>query len=170
MRDLIDALLGYARAGSAPVRALTVPLDAVVEEVLNDLDPQIVAAGARVRVAGPLPVVIGDPVLLRQLLQNLIGNAVKYRDPDRQARVEIVADGPAVRIVDHGLGIPPERREEGFGMFARVDGAVAAGHGIGLSSCLRIVERHGGTIAIEDTPGGGATVTVTLPGKESGPG
>ncbi|GIE75356.1 hypothetical protein Aph02nite_13060 [Actinoplanes philippinensis] len=167
MRDLIDALLGYARAGSAPVRARAVPLDGVIGEVLHDLGPQIAAAGTRVVVPGPLPEVVGDPVLIRQLLQNLIGNAVKFRDPGRPSRVEITADGPSLRIADNGVGIPPSRREEVFDMFARVDGQVARRHGIGLSSCLRIVERHGGTITIGDTPGGGATVTVTLPEKGS---
>ncbi|MEU8662478.1 sensor histidine kinase [Actinoplanes philippinensis] len=167
MRDLIDALLGYARAGSAPVRTLVVPLDGVIGEVLHDLGPQIAAAGTRVVAPGPLPEVVGDPVLIRQLLQNLIGNAVKFRDPGRPSRVEITADGPSLRIADNGVGIPPSRREEVFDMFARVDGQVARRHGIGLSSCLRIVERHGGTITIGDTPGGGTTVTVTLPEKGS---
>ncbi|GIF42084.1 sensor histidine kinase [Actinoplanes xinjiangensis] len=167
MRDLIDALLDHARAGRAPVRALAVPLGDLIGEVLHDLDPEITAAGARVSVPGPLPEVTGDPVLIRQLMRELIGNAVRYRHPDRPAHAEITADGPAVRIADNGTGIPAERREEVFGMFARVDGQTARRHGIGLSSCLRIVERHGGTITIGDTPGGGVTVTVTLPGKWS---
>jgi signal transduction histidine kinase len=167
MRDLIDALLGYGRAGSAPVRALAVPLKGLIDEALHDLDPEIAAAGSRVSVPGTLPEVTGDPVLLRQLLQNLIGNAVKYRDPDRPSRVEITAEGHAVRIADNGIGIPVSCREEVFDMFARVDRQTSPGHGIGLSSCLRIVERHGGTITIGDTPGGGTTVTVTLPGKLS---
>jgi signal transduction histidine kinase len=162
MRELIDALLDYARAGSAPVRALAVRLDEVFDQVLHDLAPEIEAAGARVGVVRPLPVVIGDPVLLRQLLQNLIGNAVKYRRPDRPCRIDVTGDGGSLRIVDNGIGIPEDRREEVFDMFARADGN-RAGHGIGLSSCLRIVERHGGTITIEDTPAGGATVTVMLP-------
>ncbi|MEU4162393.1 ATP-binding protein [Actinoplanes sp. NPDC026670] len=167
MRDLIDALLDHARAGSAPVRSLAVPLNDLVVEVLNDLDREITAAGARVSVPGPLPVVTGDPVLIRQLMQNLIGNAVRYRHPDRPPSIEITAAGPGVRIADNGVGIPPARREEVFDMFARVGDRAAAGHGIGLSSCLRIVERHGGSITVEETPGGGTTMTVTLPGKAS---
>jgi signal transduction histidine kinase len=163
MRELIDALLDYARAGSAPVRALAVQLDEVFDQVLLDLAPQIEAAGAQISVARPLPSVIGDPVLIRQLLQNLIGNSVKYRCPDRPCRIAVTADGDSFRIADNGVGIPEDRREEVFDMFSRTDGH-RLGHGIGLSSCLRIVERHGGMITIEDTPGGGATVTVTLPG------
>ncbi|MEU4619291.1 ATP-binding protein [Actinoplanes sp. NPDC023801] len=161
MRELIDALLDYARAGSAPVRALSVRLDEVFDQVLHDLAPAIDAAGARIDVAGPLPVVIGDPVLLRQLLQNLISNAVRYRQPDRPCLIDVRGDGGLLRIADNGIGIPQDRREEVFDMFGRA-GDSRTGHGIGLSSCLRIVERHSGTITIEDTPGGGATVIVAI--------
>ncbi|GAA4951583.1 sensor histidine kinase [Actinoplanes utahensis] len=165
MRDLIDALLGYAAAGSAPVRAEAVPLTPLIASVVRDLEPEIGPAGARVTVPGVLPEVTGDPVLIRQLLQNLIGNAVRCRPPERPGRVEISAEagdgGTTIRIVDHGAGIPAERRDEVFGMFGRPDGH-PAGPGIGLASCRRIVERHGGRITIGATPGGGTTVTVQL--------
>ncbi|MBO3741249.1 PAS domain-containing protein [Actinoplanes sp. NEAU-H7] len=157
MRDLIDSLLGYARAGSAPVRAVHVPMKEVLDHVLTDMNAEIVAAGARVSVPGPLPAVYGDPVLIRLLVQNLIGNALKHRRPDRPCRIEVSADGPSVRIADNGPGIPPPLRATVFDMLSR------AGHGVGLPSCRRIVERHGGTITLDDTPGGGLTVTVTLP-------
>ncbi|GGN71772.1 hypothetical protein GCM10010112_39390 [Actinoplanes lobatus] len=157
MRDLIDSLLGYARAGSAPVRTVHVPVKEVLDHVLTDLNAEIVAAGARVSVPGPLPTVCGDPVLIRLLLQNLLGNALKHRRPDRPCRIEVSADGPSLRIADNGPGIPPPRRAVAFGMFSR------PGHGIGLPSCKRIVDRHGGTITLDDTPGGGLTVTVALP-------
>ncbi|HWS38868.1 MAG TPA: ATP-binding protein [Actinoplanes sp.] len=167
MRDLIDALLGYAAAGSAPVRNRPVPLGDVLAGVLQDLSADVATAGARVAVPADLPILTGDPVLIRQLLQNLIGNALKYRDPARSCRIDISAGPDSVLIADNGIGIPPDRREEVFDMFTRVDGVAAAGHGIGLSSCLRIAERHGGTITIGETPGGGTTVVVTLPGKPS---
>lgn len=167
MRDLIDALLGYAAAGSAPVRTRPVPLGPLLGQVLEDLAPDITAAGAHVRVPAEPPVLTGDPVLIRQLLQNLIGNAVKYRDPSRPCLVDVSATAGTVLIADNGIGIPPGRREEVFDMFTRVDGVPVPGHGIGLSSCLRIAERHGGTITIGETPGGGTTVMVTLPGKPS---
>ncbi|GAA0469600.1 hypothetical protein Aca07nite_40710 [Actinoplanes capillaceus] len=157
MRDLIDSLLGYARAGSAPVRTVHVPMKEVLDHVLADLNAEIVAAGARVSVPGPLPTVCGDPVLIRLLLRNLIGNALKHRRPDRPCRIEVSADGPSLRIADNGPGIPPARRALAFDMFSR------PGHGIGLPSCQRIVERHGGTIVLDDTPGGGLTVTVSVP-------
>ena len=170
MRDLIGSLLGYARAGSAPVRRVTVDLADIVEQVRTDLRPAAEAAGAVVAAEGTLPAVAGDPVLLRQLLQNLVGNSIKYRDPERACRVTVSAVHEAacwtVRVADNGLGIPPGQRERVFDMFTRLGNGTASGHGIGLSTCWRIVERHGGRIEIGETPGGGATVTFRLPEGE----
>ncbi|MFC4069405.1 GAF domain-containing sensor histidine kinase [Actinoplanes subglobosus] len=169
MRDLIRALLGYAQAGSAPVRRVTADLADLFEQVSTDLRPAAEAAGARVETTGALPVVDGDPVLIRQLLQNLIGNAIKYRDPDRSCRVLVTAEhGPSgwtVAVADNGLGIPPEQRHRVFEMFTRLGTGTAGGHGIGLSTCWRIVERHGGDIRVDETPGGGTTVLFTLPDR-----
>ncbi|WP_433795144.1 sensor histidine kinase [Actinoplanes sp. CA-252034] len=170
MRDLIRSLLGYAQAGSAPVRRVTADLAELFEQVRVDLRPAAEAAGATVEAGGPLPCVDGDPVLIRQLLQNLIGNAVKYRDPSRACRVTVTAEhGPAgwtVAVADNGLGIPPEQRHRVFEMFTRLGIGAAGGHGIGLSTCWRIVERHGGDIRVDESPGGGTTVLFTLPERD----
>jgi signal transduction histidine kinase len=170
MRDLIGSLLGYAQAGSAPVRRATADLADLFEQVRTDLRPAAEAAGATVEAAGPLPVADGDPVLIRQLLQNLIGNAIKYRDPSRACRVTVAAGhGPAgwtVAVADNGLGIPSEQRQRVFEMFTRLGTGTAGGHGIGLSTCWRIVERHGGDIRVDETPGGGTTVLFTLPDRD----
>ncbi|KHD78067.1 histidine kinase [Actinoplanes utahensis] len=167
MRDLIRALLDYAQAGRAPVRRATADLADICEHVRTDLRPAAEEAGAVVEVAGTLPEVAGDPVLIRQLLQNLIGNAIKYRDPARACRVTVSAGhdgrGWTVQVADNGLGIPPEQRERVFDMFTRLGNGTANGHGIGLSTCWRIVERHGGRIRVDGTPGGGTTVSFTLP-------
>ncbi|BCJ46122.1 hypothetical protein GCM10010168_50710 [Actinoplanes ianthinogenes] len=169
MRDLISSLLGYARAGSAPVRCVTADLGEVFGSVVDDLGAEIRAADAEVTAPGRLPSVSCDPVLARQLLQNLIANAIKYRHPDRSPRVEVTAerDGDCwgVTIADNGLGIPPEQRNRVFDMFTRLDGPKVSGHGIGLSSCLRIVDRHGGTIRVDDNEGGGTRVIFTLPDR-----
>jgi signal transduction histidine kinase len=169
MRDLIQSLLGYAQAGSAPVRRVTVDLADLFEQVRTDLRTAAEAAGAVVEAAGALPVADGDPVLIRQLLQNLIGNAIKYRDQERACRVRVSAEhGPAgwtVAVADNGLGIPPEQRRRVFEMFTRLGTGTAGGHGIGLSTCWRIVERHGGDIRVDETPGGGTTVLFTLPDR-----
>ncbi|SDT48350.1 sensor histidine kinase [Actinoplanes derwentensis] len=173
MRDLIGSLLDYAQAGSAPVHRVATDLADIFEQVRTDLRPAAQAAGASVETSGGLPTLAGDPVLIRQLLQNLVGNAIKYRDPERPCRVVVTAvagaaGGWTVRVADNGLGIPPEQRQRVFEMFTRLGNGSAGGHGIGLSTCWRIVERHGGAIEMEETPGGGTTVAFTLPGQNSG--
>ncbi|NAZ87045.1 sensor histidine kinase [Kineococcus indalonis] len=166
MKELISALLGYARAGGSTCRRERVQLDDVVDQAVLDLRASIAAAGARVS-AEPLPAVQGDAVLLRQLLQNLIDNAVKYRHPARPCRVSVGAErdehGWVVAVRDNGTGIPLHQREAVFAVFAQVDPGAGTGHGIGLATCRRIVERHGGWIRVEDTPGGGTTVRFSLP-------
>ncbi|GAA4960616.1 ATP-binding protein [Kineococcus glutinatus] len=166
MKELIEALLAYSGAGSARCRRERTDLRTVFDQAVLDLQAAIGAAGAQVR-ATSLPVLHGDPVLLRQLLQNLIANAVKYRSPQRPCQVGVSAtpgaDGWAVAVADNGIGIPPEQREAVFAMFAQVDPTARSGHGIGLATCQRIVERHGGRIWVEETPGGGTTVRFTLP-------
>ncbi|KUL27708.1 histidine kinase [Actinoplanes awajinensis subsp. mycoplanecinus] len=167
MRDLIGSLLGYAKAGSAPVQRVIADLGEVFDSVVADLRAEIVSSDAVVVAPWPLPPISCDPVLARQLLQNLIANAIKYRHPDRLPRVEVSAarEGSAwaVTVADNGMGIPAEQRSRVFDMFTRLEGTSAAGHGIGLSSCLRIVDRHGGVIRLEENAGGGTRVIFTLP-------
>ncbi|GII05864.1 GAF domain-containing sensor histidine kinase [Planobispora takensis] len=168
MTALIDALLAYAQAGATYVVADDTDLQEIFDLAVTDLRTAVTATGAEVRADGRLPVVRGDAVLLRQLLQNLIANAIKFRHPDRPARVTCSAEHAegtwTVSVADTGVGIPAERRASAFGMFERLDASRATpGHGIGLATCQRIVERHGGRIWIDETPGGGATVRFTLP-------
>ncbi|MEU8818452.1 HAMP domain-containing sensor histidine kinase [Actinoplanes sp. NPDC048796] len=166
MQRLITSLLTYARAGNAPYQPEPVPLGDLVELALTDLRGSI--AGATVAVRDDLPVIEGDPLLVRQLLQNLISNALKYRRPDRPCRIEITAvplehNCWRVDLADNGRGIPPAQRDRVFEMFAQVDPSAGTGYGVGLSTCQRIVDRHGGEIHAEQTPGGGTTVWFTLP-------
>ncbi|GIE28400.1 hypothetical protein Ait01nite_014450 [Actinoplanes italicus] len=172
MQELVKALLGYARVGNSPCQATQVDLDDVVEKVRADLHPLIKEYGATVGATGTLPKVHGDPILIRQLLQNLIDNAIKYRHPDRAPEVTVTCtagpDGWAVQVTDNGLGIPLEHRDRVFDMFAQVDPESMKGHGIGLSTCLRIVERHGGTIGLGDARGGGTVIHLYLPQQSGG--
>ncbi|MET0414715.1 MAG: ATP-binding protein, partial [Actinoplanes sp.] len=167
MENLVQALLTYARAGQAPMRLTPVELSEVVVEVLADLRTIAETSRAEITVADDLPTVLGDATLLRQLLQNLLDNAMKYRHPDRPCRVSVDAsrtgDSWTVALVDNGIGIPPDQRNRVFEMFAQVDQPSRKGHGIGLSTCQRIVERHRGAIEVTETPGGGTTIRLHLP-------
>jgi signal transduction histidine kinase len=161
-RELIDGVLEYARAGEL-VRQ-RVALDAVMGDVAADLRPSLEAAGAALDV-GALPEVEGDPHLLRRVLQNLVGNAIKFRG-EAPPRVEVSAlqgsEGWVVTVSDNGVGIEAAQTSRIFGMFARLDGA-ADGTGIGLAVCRRVVEAHGGRIWVEPAPSGGSAFRFTLP-------
>jgi signal transduction histidine kinase len=168
MQSLIESLLTYASAGNGPCRREPADLGEIADQALMDLRGSVKAAGATVSVPPDLPVVAGDPTLLRQLLQNLISNAVKYRSPDRPPRVAISAtredDAWVVAVSDNGIGIPAEHRTRVFEMFTQVERRSGSGHGVGLSTCQRIVERHGGRIRADSELGAGTTISFTLPG------
>ncbi|GAB7190996.1 hypothetical protein NUM3379_17030 [Kineococcus sp. NUM-3379] len=170
MKDLIGALLSYARAGGATCAREAVDLREVFGHAVLDLRAAVKEAGARVSAPGDLPVLHGDATLLRQLLQNLVGNSLKYRSPERPCRVvvtaEPTADGWEVAVADNGRGIPPGHREDVFGMFTMVEPGRRTGHGIGLATCQRIVERHGGRIWVDPAVREGTTVRFTLPQRQ----
>jgi signal transduction histidine kinase len=161
-RELIDGVLEYARAGE--LRRERVALDGVMGDVAADLRPSLDEAGAALEV-GALPEVEGDPRQLRRLLQNLVGNAVKFRG-DAPPRVEVSAlqgsEGWVVTVRDNGIGVNPEHTSRIFGMFARLNGDTE-GTGIGLAVCRRVVEAHGGRIWVEPAEGGGSAFRFTLP-------
>ena len=125
-------------------------------------------AGGRVEV-GELPVIEADALQMRQLLQNLLANALKYRRQDKPPVVRVGCLRPTGRhctitVTDNGIGFNQEYAEKIFKMFERLHGRTEyAGSGIGLAICRTIVERHGGTITARSTAGEGATFTVTLP-------
>lgn len=164
MKHLIQALLSYAQAGNASLRLQPTDLREVLGQALTDLRGQLRDANADVVVGSDLPTVTCDPTLIRQLLQNLVGNAIKYRDPQRPCRIVVAATGRqnvTVAVADNGIGIPAEQRRRVFEAFAQLD-PHRAGHGIGLSTCARIVDRHGGRIWADETAGGGTTIRFTL--------
>ncbi|MBI5104453.1 MAG: PAS domain S-box protein [Solirubrobacterales bacterium] len=166
MRELIDALLRYARAGADDLAAEELALATVAREALAALASAIAERGVRVDV-GELPVVEGDRALLRQVLQNLLANAVRFADPGGP---RVVVSGREaggaveVSVADNGPGVPEGARERVFEMFARED---ARGTGLGLAIARRAVERHGGRIWIAEADGGGADVRFTLPARRS---
>jgi signal transduction histidine kinase len=172
MRVLINDVLEVARAGAPVGKAEPVDLAVTVEDALSDLEVAVADAGGVVTV-GPLPVVEGSPTQLRQLFQNLIANALKFRDPDRALVVELGAtqagDRYEITVADNGIGIPPEHRHDVFEMFVRQSETTTAGLGIGLAVCARVVANHHGRIRIDGNDSGGSTVHITLPSHQPTP-
>jgi signal transduction histidine kinase len=172
---LIVALLDFARAGGSPLVDNEVPLDALVRDVVEGLRTRLDEVGATVRLEA-LPTVQGDPALFHQVLQNLIDNAAKYRDPQRTAEIIVSAqpeEGQGddctpwwrIAVADNGIGIPEEHIGKVFDVFTRAQqGDQLSGTGIGLATAKRVVERHGGEIGVDSTPGVGSTFWFTLPG------
>jgi signal transduction histidine kinase len=114
-------------------------------------------------------VIDADPLQMRRLLQNLIGNALKYRRKDESPVVQLSSSRPGARqltitVRDNGIGFHDQYAEKIFKMFERLHGRMEyEGSGIGLAICRKIVERHGGTISATSAAGQGATFNVTLP-------
>ncbi|MBI5104819.1 MAG: PAS domain S-box protein [Solirubrobacterales bacterium] len=166
MRRLIDDVLAFSGVANRELERAPVDLGVVAGSVLEDLRHAIDEARADVRL-GRLPTVAGDQGALCQLLLNLVGNAIKFRAPDRAPVVDVGAsrngDGWVLVVADNGIGIPDGDRDRVFSMFTRLRRTDAAGTGIGLAICRRIAERHGGRIWVETADGGGSAFHVLLP-------
>ncbi|UGS34367.1 sensor histidine kinase [Capillimicrobium parvum] len=160
--ELIDGVLEYARAGE--LRSEPVDLGGLVAQVGEDLGPRFEQAAATLEI-GDLPEVEGDPRQLRRVLQNLVGNAVKFRG-EEPPRVEILARRRhaewVVVVRDNGVGVDPDQGGRIFDMFSR-GRSDADGTGIGLAVCRRVIEAHGGHIWVEAADGGGSEFCFTLP-------
>jgi signal transduction histidine kinase len=171
MQLLINDLLAFSRVGRTTEHFVPVDLDQALSRALSNLEDQITAAGAQV-VHGPLPTVQGDPTLLAALLQNLIGNAVKYRSIDRRAKVEITAerDGEIwlFTVTDNGIGIDRQYAERIFTIFQRLHlRDEYGGTGIGLALCRKIVDFHKGRIWLTENKEPGARFQFTLPERQA---
>ena len=175
MRLLIDELLSYSRVTTKAKPFVKTNLDEVLRGVLSDLQIRIEETGAKIA-ADDLPMIMADPVQMRQLLQNIIANALKFHPPDRMPEVRITAamiDGNflegvprrcELRIADNGIGFDNKYSDQIFTIFQRLHGRNEyEGTGIGLATCRKIVERHSGTIDACGVDGQGATFIVTLP-------
>ena len=169
LQALVEALLVYARIGTTVRQRVDVHCDQLVAEACESIACLIVQTGAEVT-CGPLPTVIGDPVELALVFQNLISNALKFARAEIPPRVHITArrDDGAWRfeVSDNGLGIEPHHRDRVFRVFQRLPGQVAStgsGTGIGLAICKRVIEGHGGRIWAEGKPERGACIIFTLP-------
>ncbi|MBP0481924.1 sensor histidine kinase [Sagittula salina] len=167
MSTLVEDLLSYTRALDSDLPRAEVALDTMVDDVLAMLRAEIHASGAKVQ-RRSLPSFSANPPQIRNLVQNLLQNALKFRRPDIPPLIEIfqVEAEPgrvAFAVRDNGIGIPEDQQEKIFGLFGRLQRRDEyEGSGLGLPISLRIAHAHGGNIAVTSTPGQGTTFTVTL--------
>ncbi len=166
MQELVSELLEYGRAGTSPRKPAAVRGTEAVDEAISNLAIQIEECNANVT-HDDLPVVVADHIQLVQVFQNLLGNAIKYHG-DRTPEVKVSAsqEGTLARfaVQDNGIGIDPQYADQVFAVFRRLHSEDEyAGSGIGLATCRKIVQRHGGTIWFESQPGEGSTFFFTIP-------
>jgi len=166
MGQLIEALMEYSKAGEVTDKPLhAVPMEDILTRALGNLNGSIEKNKAVVT-HDPLPVILGDETHIEQLIQNLIGNAVKYRRQD-VPRIHIAAKELGnewlFSVSDNGQGISPQYQALIFELFKRLHSQQYPGTGIGLATCKKIVERYGGRIWVESEVGKGSTFFFTLP-------
>ncbi|ELY75438.1 PAS domain S-box protein [Natrinema gari] len=170
MREMIDGLLQYSRVETKGEPLEPVALDAVLADVREDLQVRIDERDAEIT-TDPLPRVAGDASQLRQVLQNLLSNAIEYSG-DEPPRVHVSAERTGwkweISVHDEGIGIDAEEQDRIFQVFQRLHSHEEhAGTGIGLALCHRIIERHGGEMWVDSTPGEGSTFSFTLPAADT---
>ena len=170
MQQMIDDLLVYSRVSTKAKPPARVDLNAVIDDLKNvELAVQVEETGGVINVPEPLPPLHADPSQIHQLLQNLLGNGLKYRRKGVPPVITVrgrEVNGNMVRIEvqDNGIGIEEQYCANIFGMFKRLHSREDyEGSGIGLAVCKKIVERHGGEIGVESNPGVGSTFWFTVP-------
>ncbi|MFD1145152.1 ATP-binding protein [Larkinella insperata] len=180
MHVLIKDLLSYSRLNTHQQTFRPVDLNDLVNEVMVDLELNIRERNAQIKCQS-LPTIKGNPLQLRQMFQNLLSNALKFRSPERPPQIRVrtekvtIFDIPvpmrkrepaylAISVEDNGIGFDERYHDRIFQLFQRLHSRDQyAGTGIGLTICKKVAEMHGGTIAAQSTPGEGATFTVYLP-------
>lgn len=168
MRVLIDDLLAYSRVRTQGKEPEPVDCAEALQAAVANLQAAVEESGGVVT-AGRLPHVLADPTQLAQLFQNLVGNALKFRGADRPPEIRVAAmrqaDRWVISVADNGIGVEPQYLERIFGLGERLHSiSKYPGNGIGLATCEKIVQRHGGRIwATSDGPDQGITIGFTLP-------
>lgn len=167
METLIRDLLAYTQVAQLEARYETASSAQSLEGALASLSGAIAESGAKIT-SDSLPTVRVHGMHVQQLFQNLVGNAIKYRSPDRVPEIHISVERQGewwlFAVADNGIGIAPEYKETIFGLFKRLHhGTEYSGSGIGLAICQRIVDRYDGRIWVESEPGRGSIFRFTLP-------
>ncbi|MCW2958570.1 MAG: hypothetical protein JWP18_1373 [Solirubrobacterales bacterium] len=170
MQTLIDGLLEYARVTTRAAPLEDVDLGRLARDVADDLDAVRRDVGGRIEV-GTLPHVPAEELRMRQLLQNLMSNALRFRRPGIPPVVRVSGhvdgDDIVVEVSDNGIGFEERHADRIFDLFERLHARVDyPGTGMGLALCRRIVERHGGSITATSTPGSGSTFIIRLPRQD----
>jgi PAS domain S-box-containing protein len=167
MEALVVDLLTYARLGASGTAMRPVDLEAIVADALEEMQPTLVESHALVDV-GDLPTIDGDPILLRQLFTNLLGNAVKFRTPGVNPVISVTARASTapsaieIEVRDNGIGFDASFADRIFRIFERLS-TDTPGTGVGLAICRKITDLHRGTIEASSSPGNGATFSIRLP-------
>ncbi len=173
MQQMIEALLTYSRVSTKGVTAEKVDLNEIVEQLKSlELSAKLEETNGTISIPEPLPAIDCDPAQIRQLLQNLISNGLKYQNDDVVPEIIIRANAEdngmiRVEVQDNGIGIKREQFDNVFIMFRRLHSRREYdGTGIGLAVCKRIVERHGGEIGVSATYGEGSIFWFTMPASK----
>jgi light-regulated signal transduction histidine kinase (bacteriophytochrome) len=167
MQALINDLLDFSRVGRSNEHFVQVDLELALARALTNLEEPIAEAQAVIE-HDPLPSVPGEPTLLTAMLQNIVGNAIKYRSPDRPCKVRVTAeqqgDDWLLTVDDNGIGVEPQYADRIFTIFQRLHlRDQYGGTGIGLAMCRRIVDFHRGRIWLGEKQEPGARFQLTLP-------
>lgn len=162
--SLIESLLTYARVGAGKVKLSACDGESVLGEVRHALNAQLEDVGAALT-NDPLPTLRADPALMEELFQNLVENSIKYRDskpPSIHVSATATAEGWLFSVRDNGIGMNADDCARAFDRFYQGAGS-SAGCGLGLTTCKRIVDRHGGRIEVQSQPGQGSTFSFSIP-------
>jgi signal transduction histidine kinase len=171
MQSLLTSLLEYSRVTAKAEPPRRVNLTEIVREVLSDLEVSIVQSGGEIQVE-ELPAVEADPTQMRQLFQNLLGNALKFHKEGEKPVIRVRSNSTGKRkisvvIEDNGIGFDEKYIDRIFSPFERLHGRHEfQGTGMGLANCKKIVERHGGDITAASTPGKGSIFIISLPPEQ----